>query len=283
MKPIKLENRIAYFIILHAIFLLNYNNLSFLSIIIGSLISLFTILLFEKINIYRFKITKLFIFFLSIFLLTYYLNKISYFIGDNILRNYSIIIIGFTLLLTIFFLGNKGYHTIIKVIILSSYFLFFITLLGLLLAIFYVKINNINKFILTTNNLFFNTITYSLSLIYGYFLVYPTTNTKFKIKDLLISSSFNILNYLLSTSILGVLINYLKYPYVDIFKKVNLLGFIERIEIIFTINYLYFFFFLLLLIYYQIYFLLKSKFKKKQLTIPLVIISFLIFLFSMIF
>ena len=223
MKPIKLENRIAYFIILHAIFLLNYNNLSFLSIIIGSLISLFTILLFEKINIYRFKITKLFIFFLSIFLLTYYLNKISYFIGDNILRNYSIIIIGFTLLLTIFFLGNKGYHTIIKVIILSSYFLFFITLLGLLLAIFYVKINNINKFILTTNNLFFNTITYSLSLIYGYFLVYPTTNTKFKIKDLLISSSFNILNYLLSTSILGVLINYLKYPYVDIFKKVNLL------------------------------------------------------------
>ena len=219
----------------------------------------------------------------SLFLLTYFLNKVTYFIGDNVLREYSTIPIAFSLLLSIFILGNKGYHTIIKVIIISSYFILFNLLLGFILVIPYINISNINISILNTNNLFINTIIYVLLLTYCYFLIYPITNTKFKLKDLLFSNSLNIINFLLIYSILNILTNYLKYPYITIFKKINLINFIERIQIIFSLNYLYIFYFLLILIFYQIKSILKTKLKSKQLHITLIVISILIFLCSLIF
>jgi len=279
----KLENRLTYFLLIFSIFLLNINNLSLLSIIIGTIITIPIIKLLEYLNIYKYNLTKYILLIISILFLTYYLNKISYFISDNILRDYSIIIITFTLLLSIFILGNKGYHTIIKVIIISSYFIIFNIIIGLALLIPYINISNLNITVLETNNLFIKTITYIILIIYCYFLIYPITNTKFKIKDLIFSNSFNILFFILINSILNILINYLKYPYVTIFKKVNLINFIERIEIIYSMNYLFIFYFLLLLIYYQINYILKNKIKKKQLNMTLSIISFLIFLFSLIF
>ena len=252
MKTIKLENRITYFLLIFSLFLLNYHSLSIYAILAGSIISIPIIKLFERINIYKYKLTKSILLIISCLLLTFYLNKVTYFISDNILREYSLIPIAFTLLLSIFILGNKGYHTIIKVIIISSYFIFFISLLGLIILIPYINISNINGTILNTNNLFFNSLLYILFVVYSYFLIYGVTNTKFKSKDLVISSS------------------------------INLIGFIERIEIIFSMNYLFIFYFLLLLIYYQIYNILSIKLKKKQLNITLSIISFLIFLFSLI-
>ena len=278
---IKIQNRLSYFLIIFSIFLLTY-KLSFLSIVIGTIISIPIIKLFEHFNIYKYKLTKVIILILSILLLTYYLNKVTYFISDNILREYSIISITFSLLLSIFTLGNKGYHTIIKVIIISSYFILFTSILGLILLIPYINITNINISILTFNNIFINTITYVLLIVYSYFLIYPVTKTKFKIKDLIISNIINLISILLINSILNILTNYLQYPYVTIFKKVNLIGFIDRVEIIFSMNYLFIFYFLLLIIYYQIFFILKNTLKKKQLNISLSIISFIIFLFSLI-
>ena len=278
MKTNKLENRLTYFILTYALFLLNINNISILSILIGSIISLLIILLIKNI-----KINNVFISILSIPILIYYLNKISYFIGDNILKEYSIIIITLTLLLSIFILGNKGYHTIIKVIILSTYFILFISLLGIILTIPYININNININILNTNNLLNNTLLSTFIFTYSYLLIYPITNTKFKNKDLVITTIFHILKYISIYSIIGILINYLKYPYITIFKKVNLLNFIERIEILFSLNYLFIFYFLLILIYYQIFNVLNNKInKKKYLNITLIFLYFLIFIFSMI-
>ena len=281
MKTIKLENRITYILLIYSLFLLNYNNFNILSIIFGSIISLFIIKLFERINIYKFKLTKIILLLISIFSLIYYLNKVVYFISDNIIREYSLIPIAFTLILSIFILGNKGYHTIIKVIILSSYFIIFTMLLGLIILIPYINIYNINISILTNNNLFYNTIFYSLSIVYSYFLIYKISNTNFKNKDLFIASSINLGLILLINSILSIITNFSKYPYVLIFKKVNLINFIERIEIIFSINYLFIFYFLLLFIYYQIYFILSNKLKSKKLHITLSIICIIVFLFSL--
>ena len=284
MKPIKLENRITYFMITFAIFLLNFKFLSFLSLILGTILAFFSILLVEHYHLYQYKIIKVTLLFFSIPIMIYFLNKISYFIGDNILKEYSIVAISITLLITIFVLSNKGYHTIIKVILLSTYFLFFFLILGFVLTLPYININNLDTTILNTNSLFINTILYSLSLIYCYFLIYPTTKTKFLIKDFFISSLFHIIIYILTLSILGILINYLKYPYIIIFKKVNLLNFIERIEIIFSLNYLFFFYFLLLLTYYQIRTLLNLIIKKKKpLNIFLLFLSFFLFLISIMF
>lgn len=282
MKTIKLENRITFFILIMALFLLNFQYISFLSIIFGSLISFLIIKLLETLNIYKYKITKAFLLITSIFSLTYYLNKISYFIGDNILREYSIIPITFTLLLSVFLLGNK-FHTIIKLITISSYFILLNLIIGIIILIPYIDISNLNMSILFTNNLIFNTIIYVTSLVYTYFLIFKISNTKLLKRDLIMTNSFNLLYFLLVNSILSILTNILKYPYLIIFKKVNLIWFIERIEIIFAINYLFIFYFLLLLIYYQIKSILGIKFKKKKLYIVLGIISFLIFLSSLIF
>ena len=279
----KLENRLTYFLLIFGIFLLNFNNISFLSIIIGTVIAIPIIKLLEYLNIYKYKLTKIIILIISILLLTYFLNKVTYFISDNILREYSLIPISLTLLLSIFILGNKGYHTIIKVIIISSYFILFTLFIGFIILIPYIDISNINLSILQPHNLFINTITYIFLIIYSYFLIYPITKTKFKIQDLILSNSFNLFNYLLIFSILNVISRLLQYPYITIFKKVSLIGFIERIEIIFSMNYLFIFYFLLLLIYNQINYNLKKIIKKKQLNITLSIISFLIFLFSLIF
>ena len=108
-------------------------------------------------------------FLLAIFFLIFYTNKLSYFITDNILREYSTILISFTILLTIFILGKKGYHTIIKVILLASYFLFFFSLLGVFLTLPYINIENITNISLKSNNLFLESLNYAFLLIYSYF------------------------------------------------------------------------------------------------------------------
>ena len=283
MKPIKLENRITFLLLNISLFLLNFKHISLLSIICGTVGVIPIIKLFDILNIYKYKITKIILLILSILSLTYYLNKISYFIGDNILREYSIIPISLTLLISIFILGNKGYHTIIKVVTIASYFILFNFIIGLLILIPYIDIGNINISILKDNNLLINTSIYILSIIYAYFLIFKISNTKINNTDLLISNSFNLITLVLINTILSILTKFIKYPYVTIFKKVNLLGFIERIEIIFSMNYLFIFYFLILFIYYQIRFILGKKFHIKRLNITLAIITFLIFLGSLIF
>ena len=282
MKTTKIENQITFFLITLATFLLNFKNFSLLSIIFGFLLSLLFILLFEKLNIKNKKITKYILLLISIIMMIFTLNQISSFISDNMLREYSIISISFSLLLSSFILGNKGYHTIIKVILLATYFITFITILGLFLNFPYININNLNFNIIKTNNLFKETLYYTFFIIYSYFLIYPVSNTKFKCKDLLISTSYQIFIYLLIISILGLtLTNLYEYPYITIFKKVDLIDFVERIEIIFSLNYLFCFYFFLLLNYYQIRNILEKKIKKdKNLKIILILICILIFITS---
>ena len=283
MKIKKIEIRITYFILNLAIFLLNFKNISLLSIIISNILAILFILLFEKTNIYKYKLTKVILTFLSLFFLTYYLNKVTIFIGDNILREYSIIMISLTLLLAIFFLGNKGYHTIIKVILLASYFILFFLIIGYLTTIPYFEFKNITTKLFITNNLFLNTLKYTLLIIYTYFLIYPLSNTKFKTKDLIITTLYQLLTYLFIIGVLSLtLTNIYEYPYITIFKKVNLIGFIERIEILPSLNYLFIFFFLLLLSFYQIKYNLNILLKKKNLKYLLILLFILIFLLSLI-
>lgn len=285
MKIDKLENRITYFIITLALFLLNFKNLSLLSLIFGIILAIFLILLFEKVKAHKFKLTKIILLLLSISFMVFYLNKISYFISDNILREHSTIAISFTILFSIFILGNKGYHTIIKVILLASYFIVFFLGLGLLLNFSYIDLSNLNMNIIKNNNLLIDSLYYAFLLTFTYFLIYPISNTKFKSKDLIVSGLYQIFIYILITSILGTtLVNLYEYPYITIFKKVDLIGFIERIEIIFSMNYLFCFYFLLLLSFYQIKNILEYKIKKdKKLTIILIFLTLLIFFASITF
>lgn len=282
MKTNKLENRITYFIVTLGLFLLNIKNLSLLSTIFGIILAILFILLFEKLNIHKFKLTKVILFIISIIFMTFYLNKITYFISDNILREYSTISISLSILFTILILGNKGYHTIIKVILLASYFITFFLILGILFTIPYIEVGNLNIDFLKTNIFFQESLYYCFLLVYTYFLIYPISNTKFKPKDLIINGIYQIFTYLLTISVLGTtLTNLYKYPYITILKKISLIGFIERIEIIFSMNYLFCFYFLLLLSYYQIRNLLEMNLKKdKYLNLLLIFIALIVFFIS---
>jgi len=280
MKTNKIEIKITYFIICMAIFLLNINSLSILSLVTGSILGLLFILLFEKTNLKRFKFINFLIFLVSFILMISYLNKTTYFISNNILREYSTLTISFTLLGSIFILTNKGYHTIIKIIILFTYFSFFTTILGFLFLIPYVKVTNLETNLFLSNNLFLESLRYAFLIFYTYLLIYPISKTKFSKNDLLINSSSHIFIYLLIISVLGkVLTNLYKYPYITIFKKVNLIGFVERIEIIYAMNTLFLFYFLLTLIFYQINTFVRQK-KDKQSLIYLLIVTILIFITS---
>ena len=93
MKTNKIENRISFLIISLGIFLLNIKSFSLLGIITGSLLSFLVILFFQKTNIYKFKFFKIFLIIFSFLFLIICLNKLTYFISDNILRNYSLIFI----------------------------------------------------------------------------------------------------------------------------------------------------------------------------------------------
>ena len=283
MKIIKLENKIAYIILTFSIFLLAIKNLSLTSIILGSIIAIPIILLLERINLYKFKLAKISIFFISLYLEFVFLNKITYFINSNILKDYSNIIITITFLLLIIYLGNKGYHTIIKVLILATYFLILINILGFVATSFYININNIE--LITSNSLFKDTLYEIFILVYSYILIFKITKTSFKIKYLLFASIYQIINYLLIISILGkTLIKIYEFPFIVIFKKASLIGIIERIEIIFSLYYLFYFFFLIVFIYYQIRYILNRKIKKdKKLNLSLFIINIFIFILMLIF
>ena len=283
MKIKKIETRITYFIITIGLFLLNIKNLTLLSIIISNILSLLFIFLFEKLNLSKFKLTKFLIMIISFIYLIFNLNNITIFIGDNILREYSIVVISLTLLFLIFYLANKGYHTLIKVILLATYFIIFLIIISFLITIPYIDLSNLTINIFKTNNLFKETILYTFSLIYPYLLIYPLSNTKFKVSDFLVTMIFQILFYLLIISILGLTLESIyKYPYITIFKKVSLFGFIERIEIIPSLNYLFCFYFLLVLSYYQVLNYLSLYIKKdKNLNIIKIFIFLLIFLVSL--
>ena len=282
MKTNNIESRISFIIISLGIFLLNIKSFSFLGIICGSLLSLLVILLLDKLKLDKYKFFNIFLIIFSFLFLILYLNKITYFIGDNILREYSLVSISLTLLIAIYLLLRKNYHSIIKVILLAAYFIFIFFLIGFLLTIPYMKLSNVNIHLFSTNTLLNESLYYTLLITYTYLLTYRVSNTKFKIKDLIISFGFNIITYLSIISILGQVLMYIfKYPYISIFKKVSLIGFIERIEIIFSLNYLFTFFFLFLLAFYNIKYNLSFLIKKTKINnLVLIILTILIFLIN---
>ena len=151
MKIKKIETRITYFIITIGLFLLNIKNLTLLSIIISNILALLFILLFEKLNLSKFKLTKFLIMSISFIYLIFNLNNVTIFIGDNILREYSIVVISLTLLFLIFYLANKGYHTLIKVILLATYFILFLIFISFLITIPYIDISNLTLNLFKTN------------------------------------------------------------------------------------------------------------------------------------
>lgn len=280
MKINKIEVNITFFILSLAIFLLNFNQFSLYSILIGSILAYLLIMLNEKTNITNFKYSKFVIIIISFLIEIIYLNKLTCFISSNILRNYSGIVISLLLLISSLLLIKKGYHTIIKVVLLSSYFFLIIITLGIILGLFYLKIENYN-FTIVPDNLFNSSILYAFLIFYIYLLTFKLSNAKFNFKAFLISTCYHLFNYLFVIGILSnTLTNLYEFSFIVIYKKINLLNFIERIEFIFSLNYLFCFYYFFVFNFYYLTSNLKIKNEKNQLIITS-LISISIFIISL--
>ena len=252
----KIELNILFFIITEGFILLFFPKISFLNIIIGSLISIILIMISKRFDINKFRYLLLAIVIPFIIIVFY---KIIIFIQDIYLNNFSLIIIGFSFLIVSLYLISNGYHTFIKVVEISGYLLLFIKILSFILSINLIDISNINNnYFLTINS---NFIYFGLSI----FLLYQCINYLFsyqlKIKTITLSIVNPFLIIILSNIIIGnSLFNIYKYPYVKYLQRIKYFDFIERMEGLLSFEYLYSF----VILFTFLLFLVKYNRKKSH-------------------
>jgi len=264
MNKNKVENNILLIIIIRSLFLLLFNKLSITDLILGSLFGLLLIIIYQKFNLKKYNVFRILLLIIFSFITFLFLYNISYYIKDNILKNYNVIIIGISFLIVCIFITKKGYHTFIKTIELSTYILIIMVIFSLSLLIPYININNFNNI-----NYFItpNFIKISLLILLSFIAINYLNNYKLNYKTYLFSVSNIIFIKLLIISILSqTLENVFDYPYISIFKKISYFDFFERLEGLLSLQYLFDYLFLLTLFILTIKFLIKDLFKLKNKT-----------------
>lgn len=261
MNKKKIENSILLFIIIRSIFLLLFSKLSITDLIFGSLVGLLLIIIYQKLNLKKYNLFRIILLMIFIFISILFLYNITYYIKDNILKSYSILIIAISFLFVCIYIVYKGYHTFIKSLELSTYILLIMFIFSIGLLIPYLDIsnfNNINYFVSS------NFINISLIILLCFIAINYLNNYKLSMKTYLISISNIIVIKLLIIGILSqTLENVFNYPYISIFKKISYFDFFERLEGFLSLQYLFDYFFLLSLFLLTIKFLIIDIFKVK--------------------
>lgn len=271
MKNKKVENSILLIIIMRAIFLLFFNKLSITDLALGGILGLLLIIIYQKLNFKKYTIFHILLLLTLIILSFSTLNNITYFIKDNILKNFSYLMIAIPFLSLSIYISIKGYHNYIKTIELSSYILITIFISSLIMLIPYVRPSNINtlNYKLTTNFIDVSLLILIIFIVFNYL-----NNYKLNYKTYTFSF-FNIFFIrLLITGILSqTLENVFKYPYISIFKKISYFDFLERLEGFLSLQYLFDYLFLLTLFTLTIKFLIIHLFKGTKLKFKKVLLK----------
>ena len=285
MQTKKIESNILLFIIIQSIFLLFFFKESLLNIILGSIIGFVLIKLYDRLKINN-KNLVLKVILMIILLLSslFILKDVTNFIEYNILKDYSRFILGlsFTIICTI--LSYKGYHSYIKSLELSSYIIAFLGIASILLLVNNIDIDNFNIQVLKETSFNYHFISISMFIFFSYLTINYLNGYHLNNKVYFGSIFSIILLKLLTIGILGeTLLNLYDYPYISILKRIEYLDFVERMEGVLSLQYLFCFFFLFSLVLLTIRFLLTDLFKIKKdkvINITLSIISLFIFLIS---
>jgi len=229
----KIELTLTSIIITEGVFLLLFFQYSFLNIILGIIIGMLLILLTKKIKKNLF--TSITIIIASAFLYIIFLYKIIFFINENILKNYSIIIITISLIIMSIYLSNNKYHTFIKMIEIIFYIILFIKISALILTLPLIKISNL----IIDFSYSYHLIYVSLFILYLYKIFFYINNHYLKKKELIISFINPLLIKVISSLILGNPLSKLyKYPYVKYLQNIKYFNFIERMDGILSFEYI---------------------------------------------
>ena len=284
MQTRKIESNILLFIVIRSIFLLFFFKESLLNIILGSLIGFILIKIYNKLKIKNNILMKMILVLVLLISSTFILKDITKFIEYNILKNYSKFILGLSFIVICFLLSYKGYHSYIKSLELSSYIIAFLGISSILLLVYNVDINNFNIQALKEVNINYQFISTGLFIFLGYAIINYLNNYKLNNKIYFGSIITIVILKLLTIGILGeTLLNIYDYPYISILKRIQYLDFVERMEGILSLQYLFDFFFLFSLVLLTIKIILTDIFKLKKdkvLNITLSVISLMIFLIS---
>lgn len=284
MKNKKIELNILFLILIESIFFLFFFHESLLNIILGSLLALILIFMYQKLRLKENLITKASLLIILLILGTLVLQRSTNFVEYNILKNYPSLVIKLLFLFISFFLASKGYHSFIKSLEISGYLIIFLYLSSLLLVIPNIEFNNFNIQLieeLRINNHFLH---FALIIFLIYVMINYLNKHQLNIKGYSISIINSCFFKVITIGILGkTLTDLYQYPYINILKRIKYLDFIERMEGILSFQYLFIFFFLLAFILLTIRYLIMDIFKRKNdktTNIILAVLSLLIFILS---
>lgn len=214
-----------------------------LSILIGYFFINYYIHLLNKKKIKNNKLILLTCIPILSIMIIYLIDKTNSFISYNILQNVSIPIITISFLILIFYILKKDIDVIIKVCELFIYLFIFIFILEIITIIKYIDISNLVIQDMNLIGLIKDISIYIIVTISPCFYLFFIDN-KFKQKPIkktyIISNIFIFINLLICILILGNdLINIYTYPEMAILKKVSFLSIIDRMESLFSINFLF--------------------------------------------
>ncbi len=234
----KIELNILIFILIEALFLSYGIKITLINLILGTILGIILIMFFSKIKKYR--LIKIILLLVSIFLLINSFIDITYFITNNLLYNYSFMVILLSLIITSYLLIKNGYHSFIKSIEIFFYFFLILKIISLFLTIPNVNFNNINNNLLIELKPNINLLFIGLIILYLHQTLFYLTNHKISKKIFLISILNPIIIKTISIMVIGInLYNLYNYPYINVLKRINYLNFIERMEGILSFEYLF--------------------------------------------
>ncbi len=258
----KIELNILIFILIEALFLLYGIKINIINILLGTFLGIILITLFS--NFKKNKIMAISLLIITIILYLDSLLKISTFIIDNIINNYSIIFILLSIIIVNYLIIKNNYHSFIKYTELSFYFFIILKIISFSLIIPNFNFNNLNYKLIDELNINTNIINVGITIFILYFLIYYLTNQKSSKKIILISIFNPLIIKLSSFLIIGKTLFYLyQYPYMNILKRIKYLDFIERMEGILSFTYILSFFILSSFLLLVIKELIKYIFNKQ--------------------
>lgn len=320
MKQSKITNFqyliMAFFLLNSFISLIGYHTLTvinqttaLISIIIGYFLITIFIFLQKKIFFYKTNLTilekievlfpksKIIIFIGLIIIilafLLYSLNNLVTFINYYILKDISLIVISFTLLLTILYALTKSMDSIFRLAEICFYIYIFIFIISTIGSMKYVNLYNIKPLLATSiNNTIISSLIYFISSIIPIFLIgmiplnrvtskKKTNNTLMNASKL--SSLVIFINLFLIITSLGIeLTNIYQNPDIILYKKIAFLNILERMETTLAFNNILNSFFIILM---GIYFLKEViirlfRIKKEKETLSLSLIILILILIS---
>lgn len=284
MQTKKIESNILLFIIIRSIFLLFFFKESLLNIILGSLVGFILIIITKKLKLKNNLLIKIILIIFLLYSSILILEQITNFIEYNILQEYPLFIIGFSFILISLLLSLRGYHSYIKSLELSSYIIAFLGIISFFLLFSNIDLSNFNIQLKTELIINQNFLYLGILLFIGYFIINYLNNYQLNKKIYFGSILSTILLKLLTVSILGeTLLTLYDYPFISIFKRIKYLDFIERMEGILSLQYLFDFFLLFTLVLLTIKILIADIFKIKKdkiINFTLSFISLIIFLLA---